>query len=166
DAELAQGGDHDAGVLAGERADEAAGLVRQGGQHQGAVGDALGARHADRGRRRARQRRYRQTRWVGKTGGHAPYRSYVPRVRTSPWAGAVGPACVRSSARRMSGTADSGQWPRPTLIRVPAMARTILYRKPSASTSIQTQSAKRLTARCVTVRTLDRRLGQSVSKLW
>ena len=40
----------------------------------------------------------------------------------------------------------------------------MLYRKPSASTSIQMNSPKRFTARCVIVRTLVRRFGHSVSK--
>jgi len=59
---------------------------------------------------------------------------------------------------------SSGQNPLPTLISVPVIARTILYRNPSASTSSQIQSPNRLMAKMEMVRTLLARLGHSVSK--
>ncbi len=65
-----------------------------------------------------------------------------------------------------SATLASGQRPTPTRTSVPVIARTMLYRKPSASTSTRTTSPIRLTARWVIVRTLLVRLGQLVSKLW
>ena len=62
--------------------------------------------------------------------------SYVTRIRNSPCGGAVGPASRRSSAFSTSSTRPSAMWPRPTSISVPAIDRTMLYRKPLASTSI------------------------------
>ncbi len=56
------------------------------------------------------------------------------------------------AARRM----ESGcLMPRPTSVNVPAMARTILYRKPFASTSIEDKSPSRETRQKWIVRTLD-----------
>src|SRR5262249_6722482 len=40
---------------------------------------------------------------------HGASYEYVTRIKNSPSAGAVGPACVRSSAVRISRTLDSGQ---------------------------------------------------------
>src|SRR5438105_10546290 len=89
----------------------------------------------------------------------AAYPGYVTRIRNSPSGGAVGPASRRSIAVSTSAIFASGQYPRPTCTKLPAIARTMLYRNPSASTSIQIVSPNRLTDRWVIVRTLVSRFG-------
>src|SRR5262249_9629147 len=90
---------------------------------------------------------------------------YPALTRNNPWGGAVAPAATRLEAARTSLTHSRGRLPAPTSTKVPVIDRTILYRKPSASTSIAIASPVLSTLRSNIVRTLLVRLGQSVSKL-
>ena len=61
--------------------------------------------------------------------------------QVQPLRGAVGPATRRSAARRISPGQLSGRLPRPTSTSVPTIARTMLYRNPSASISMRDEVA-------------------------
>jgi len=61
---------------------------------------------------------------------------YLIHIKHNPQAGAIGPAAVRSFAARISLIFSGRHLPLPTSASVPTIFLTMLYKKPSASTSI------------------------------
>lgn len=62
-----------------------------------------------------------------------PHKNFIS-FSVSPQAGAVGPACCRSQARSISPIFSGGYCSLPISIRVPAIMRTMLYKKPRPRT--------------------------------
>lgn len=69
--------------------------------------------------------------------------SYLISTSFRPFAGAVGPALLLSAEDIISDISSAFFIPRPTSISVPAMIRTILYRKPLPCTIIRTSLPER-----------------------